>query len=126
MQTPVVVKVQVAHDSGVVDQNIECRKLRDDLSVQRGDGRRIADIAGKNMNVGQRALGRLEPPPIPSGDYDRVATLEQLFRHLEANAARSTGDQNRFCDCSGVEVRQQNIPTKHAHQTSPNIQTLLT
>lgn len=102
MQIPVLVEVQVAHDSSVVDQRIERRKLLNDLSTQCGDRRRITDITPEDMNVGQRPLDRLEPCLTPSGDDHRVATLEQLLCHLKTDAAGSIGDQ----DCSLLELHE--------------------
>ena len=45
-----VVNVDLTHDAGVVDQNVELRKLFGDLFVKSGDRRRIGNVAFKGVN----------------------------------------------------------------------------
>jgi hypothetical protein len=82
-------------------------------------------------------LERLEPQAGATSQFaEQVYTSEtQVTREAEVPVADPTATGVRYVateeylpegDCSGVEVRQQNIPTKHAHQTSPNAQPLLT
>src|ERR1700686_5772438 len=45
-----VVNIDRAHDAGVVDQNVELRKLFGDLFVKRGDRFRIGTVALKGVD----------------------------------------------------------------------------
>ena len=69
----VFVEVQVAHDPGVVDQGIQSRKPGQDLCVQSRDGGGIAHVAAKDMDAGERPLGRVEFFLVAAGDDDCVA-----------------------------------------------------
>jgi len=60
------VEVQVPHDPGLVDARVE---------------------------AGEGALGLGQLPPVPAGDQDRAAALEELPRQLKADAARPARDQ---------------------------------
>src|ERR1700724_2821113 len=45
-----VVNIDLTHDAGVVDQNVELRKLFGDLFVKSGDRFRIGNVALKGVN----------------------------------------------------------------------------
>ena len=45
-----VVNVDLPHDAGVVDQNVELRTLSGDLFVKSGDRFRIGHVASKSVN----------------------------------------------------------------------------
>src|SRR5260370_32213605 len=45
-----VVNIDLTHDAGVVDQNVELGKLFDDLFVKSGDRFRIGNVASKGVN----------------------------------------------------------------------------
>src|SRR6202011_5616736 len=45
-----VVNIDLTHDAGVVDQNVELRKLFGDLFVKSGDRFRIGNVASKGVN----------------------------------------------------------------------------
>ena len=45
-----VVNIDLTHDAGVVDQNVELRKLLGDLLVKSRDRFRIGNVASKGVN----------------------------------------------------------------------------
>src|SRR5260370_33914870 len=45
-----VVNIDLTHDAGVVDQNVELRKLFGDLFVKSGDRVRLGSVASKTWN----------------------------------------------------------------------------
>src|SRR6202045_3221926 len=45
-----IVDIDLTHDAGVVDQNVELRELFGDLFVKSGDRFRIGNVALKGMN----------------------------------------------------------------------------
>src|ERR1700676_487798 len=45
-----VVNIDLTHDAGVVDQNVELRKMCSDLFVKAGDRFRIGNVASKGVN----------------------------------------------------------------------------
>src|SRR6202040_1578477 len=45
-----VVKIDLTHDAGVVDQNVELGKLSGDLFVKSGDRFRTGNVASKGVN----------------------------------------------------------------------------
>src|SRR5258705_13342380 len=45
-----VVNIDLTHDAGVVDQNVELRKVFGDLFVKNGDRCRIGNVASKGVN----------------------------------------------------------------------------
>src|SRR3977135_83267 len=67
-----VVNIYLTHDAGVVDQNVELRKLFGDLFVKSGDRFRIGNVASKGVNFWK----------------GRFRTV-----HLSLIAARDVGDQ---------------------------------
>ena len=50
--------IDLAHDAGVVDQNVELRKLFSDLFVKSGDRFRIGNVALKGVKFGKAAFAR--------------------------------------------------------------------
>jgi len=52
------VNIDLTHDAGVVDQNVELRKLFGDLFVKSGDRFRIGSVASKGVNFGKAAFAR--------------------------------------------------------------------
>ena len=51
-----VVNIDLTHDAGVVDQNIELRKLFGDLFIKSGDRFRIGNVASKRCEFWERPL----------------------------------------------------------------------
>ena len=94
LQIAHLVDIQVAHDPGVVDERIECRKLREHAFVQRRYCAGIADIALEGMDDGEHPSAGVESFLIAASNDYRVTALVKLFCQLEANTARSTGYQN--------------------------------
>src|ERR1700684_2648540 len=57
-----VVNIDLTHDAGVVDQNVELRKLFGDLFVKSGDRVRIGNVASKGVNFWKGRFRPRRPP----------------------------------------------------------------
>jgi hypothetical protein len=90
-----VAEADLAHDAGVVDENIERRELPGQRFAEFGDRLRIAGIALRHVNVADLGPGRLEPQSVPPGDDDDIVA-SKLAREFHPDAAASAGDQNRI------------------------------
>src|SRR5258706_12533557 len=64
-----VVNIDLTHNTGVIDQNVELRKLFGDLFVKSADCFRIGNVASKGMNFrkGSRPVIRIGLPSAVSG-----------------------------------------------------------
>src|SRR6266852_3711371 len=91
-----VVNVDLTHDAGVVDQNVELRKLLGDLFVKSGDRFRIGNVALKDVNVWKGRLRTVQLSLIAARDKNRVAQCRELFGEFVTDAAGAAGDQNRI------------------------------
>src|SRR5207245_10015380 len=56
-----VVNIDLTHDAGVVDQNVELRKLVGDLFVKSGDRFRIGNVASKGVNFWKGRFHTVHP-----------------------------------------------------------------
>src|ERR1700751_59528 len=90
-----VVDIDLTHDAGVVDQNVELGKLFDDLFVKRGDRFRIGNVASKGVNFWKGRFRAVHLSLIAARDKNRITKCRELFGELETDATGTTGDQNR-------------------------------
>src|SRR5260370_31221629 len=67
-----VVNIDLTHDAGVVDQNVELRKLMSDLFVKSGDRFRIGNVALKGVNFWKGRFRTVHLGLIAAPDKNRV------------------------------------------------------
>src|SRR5580693_571583 len=91
-----VVNIDLTHDAGIVDQNVELGKLFGDLFVKSGDRSRIGNVASKGVNFWQGLLRAVHLSLIAARDKDRVTKRRELFGEFVTDAAGTAGDQNRI------------------------------
>src|SRR5216684_9102053 len=91
-----VVKIDLTHDAGIVDQHVELRKLSGDRFVKSGDRFRIGDVAPKGVNFRKGRFRTVHPGLIAARDENRVTKRRELSGELVTDAAGATGDQNRI------------------------------
>src|ERR1700730_8239474 len=91
-----VVNIDLTHDAGVVDQNVELGELFGDLFVKSGDRFRIGNVALKGMNFGKGRFRAVHLRLISARDKNRVTKGIELFGKFVTNAAGTAGDQNRI------------------------------
>src|SRR3981189_2867820 len=91
-----VVNIDLTHDAGVVDQNVELGKLFGDLFVKCGDRFRIGNVASKGMHLWKGRFRTVHLSLIAARDKNRVAKRRELFGEFVTDATGTTGDQNRI------------------------------
>src|SRR6266852_499706 len=91
-----VVNIDLTHDAGVVDQNVELRKLVGDLFVKSGDRLRIGNVASKGVKFWKGCFRTIHLSLIATGDKNRVTECRELFGEFVSDAAGTAGDQNRI------------------------------
>src|SRR5258708_18097095 len=91
-----VVNIDLTHDAGVVDQNVEFRKLFGDLFVKSGDRFRIGNVASKSVNLWKGRFRTVHLSLIAARDKNRVTQCRELFGEFVSDAAGAAGDQNRI------------------------------
>src|ERR1700737_4840030 len=91
-----VVKIDLTHDSGVVDQNVKLGKLFGDLFVKSGDRFRIGNVASKGVNTWKGRFRAVHLSLIAARDKNRVTKRRQLFGEFVTDAAGPAGNQNRI------------------------------
>src|ERR1700757_252150 len=91
-----VVNIDLTHDAGVVDQDVEFGKLLGDLFVKSGDRFRIGNVASKGVNSWKGRFRPVQLCLIAARDENRVTKRRELFGELVTDAAGATGDQNRI------------------------------
>src|ERR1700747_2722293 len=91
-----VVNIDLTHDAGIVDQNVELGKLLGDLFVKSGDRFRIGHVASKGVNVWKGRFRTVHLRLIAARDKDRVTKCSELFSKFVTDAAATAGDQNRM------------------------------
>src|SRR6202045_3791045 len=74
-----VVNIDLTHDAGVVDQNVELGKLFGDLFVKSGDRFRIGNVASKGVNVWKGRFRSVQLSLIAARDKYRVTKCRELF-----------------------------------------------
>src|SRR5882762_10500924 len=91
-----VVNIDLAHDAGVVDQNVDLRKLFGDHFVKSGDRLRIGNVASKGVNFWKGRFRTVHLSLIAARDQNRVTKRRELFGEFVTDAAGAAGDQNRI------------------------------
>src|ERR1700674_2144721 len=91
-----VVNIDLTHDAGVVDQNVELRKLFGDPFVKSGDRFRIGNVASKGVNIWKGRFRAVHLSLIAARDKNRVTKCRELFGEFVTDAAGTAGDQNRI------------------------------
>src|ERR1700674_4227294 len=91
-----IVDIDLTHDAGVVDQNVELRELFGDLFVKSGDRFRIGNVALKSMNFWKGRFRTVHLSLIAARDKNRVPKSHELFGEVVTDAAGAAGDQNRI------------------------------
>src|SRR5260370_25556607 len=91
-----VVNIDLTHDAGVVDQNVELRKLFGDLFVKRGDRFRIGNVASKAVNFWKGRFRTVHLSLIAARDKNRVTDCRELIAEFVTDATATTGDQTRI------------------------------
>src|SRR6202040_2099419 len=91
-----VVNIDLTHDAGVVDQNVELGKLFGDLFVKSDDRFRIGNVASKGVKVWKGRFRTVHLSLIAARDKNRVTKCRKLFREFVTDAAATAGDQNRI------------------------------
>src|SRR5260370_35328189 len=100
----VVVNIDLTHDTGVVDQNVELRKLFGGLFVKSSDRFRIGNVASKGVNFWKGRFRTIHLSLIAAGDKNRVTKCRELFGEFGTDAAGAAGDQN------GIARDLHNLP----------------
>src|SRR6202035_5299730 len=91
-----VVDIDLTHDAGVVDQNVELGELFGDLFVKSADRFRIGNVASKGVNLWKGRFRTVHLSLIAARDKNRVAKRCELFGEFVTDAAATAGDQNRI------------------------------
>src|SRR6266436_7371177 len=87
-----VVNIDLTHDAGVVDQNVEIRKLLGDLLVESRDRFRIGNVASKGVSFWKGRFRAVHLSLIAARDKNRVTKRRELFGEFVTEAAATTGD----------------------------------
>src|SRR3984957_13409592 len=91
-----VVNIDLTHDAGVVDHNVELGKLFGDLFVKSGDRSRIGNVASKGVNFWKGRFRTVHLCLIAARDKNHVTKCGELFGEFVTDATGTTGDQNRI------------------------------
>src|ERR1700745_3522624 len=89
----IVVNIDLTHDAGVVDQNVEPRKLFGESFVKSGDRFRIGNVALKGVNFWKGRFCTVQLSLIAARDKNRVTKCRELFGEFVTDAACTAGDQ---------------------------------
>src|SRR5580692_8420943 len=81
------VNIDLTHDAGVVDHNVELRELVGDLFVKSGDRFRIGNVASKGVNFWKGRFHTVHLGLIAAGDKNRVAKCRELPGEFVTTAA---------------------------------------
>src|ERR1700724_4639416 len=88
-----VVNIDLTHDAGVVDQNVELGKFFGDLFVKSGDRFRIGNVASKGVNVWKSRFRSVHLSLIAARDKNRVTEGRELSGECDTEATRAAGDR---------------------------------
>src|SRR3984893_3849113 len=91
-----VVNIDLTHDAGVVDQNVELRKLFGDPFVKSGDRFRIGNVASKGVKFWKGRFRTVHLSLIAARDKNRVTECRELSGEFVTDATSAAGDQNRI------------------------------
>src|ERR1700675_3390920 len=89
-----VVNIDLTHDAGVVDQDVELGKLLGDLFVKSGDRLRIGNVASKGVKFWKGRFRTVHLSLTAARDKNLVTKGRELFGKFVTNAAGTAGDQN--------------------------------
>src|SRR6202795_189762 len=81
-----VVNIDLPHDAGVVDQNVELRKLLDDVFVKSGNRFRIGNVASKGVTFWKGRFRTVHLSLIAARDKNRVTKRRELFGEFVTDA----------------------------------------
>src|SRR6266481_4368013 len=90
------VNIDLTHDAGVIDQNVELGKLLGDLFVKSGDRFRIGNVTSKGVNFWIGRFRTVHLSLIAARDKNRVTKCRELFGEFVTDAAGAAGDQYRI------------------------------
>src|ERR1700721_733862 len=94
-----VVNIDLTHDAGVVDQDVELGKLLGDLFVKSGDRFRIGNVALKGVKFWKGRFRTVHLSLIAARDKNRVTKCRELFGEFVTVPAGTPGAKNLFlCD----------------------------
>src|ERR1700686_3294215 len=91
-----VADIDLPHDGGVVDQNVELRKSFGHLFVKSDDRFRIGNVASKCVKFWKGRFRAVHLSLIAARDKNRVTKCRELFGEFVTDAAATAGDQNRI------------------------------
>src|ERR1700726_3816286 len=91
-----VVNIDLTHDAGVVDQNVELGKFFGDLFVKSADRFRIGNVASKGVNLWKDRFRTVHLSLIAARDKNRVTKCRESFGEFVTDAAATACDQNRI------------------------------
>src|SRR5260370_25840299 len=89
-----VVNIDLTHDAGVVDQNVELGKLFGDLFVKSGDRFRIGNVALKGVNFWKGHFRTVHLSLIAARDKNLITKCRELVSEFVTDAAGATVAQN--------------------------------
>src|SRR6266852_1678052 len=119
-----VVNIDLTHDAGVVDQNVELRKLFGDLFVKSGDRFRIGNVVSEGVNFWKGRFRTVHLSLIAARDKNSVTTRRELFGEFVTDAAGTAGDQNRIAREFHSEIPPQIMgPSTKLLESSPPLDT---
>src|SRR6202162_1128652 len=90
-----VVNIDLTHDAGVVDQNVELGKLFGDLFVKSGDRFRIGNVASKGVKFWKGRFRSVHLRLIAARDKNLVTKGRELFGEVVTDSAGAAGDPDR-------------------------------
>src|ERR1700730_18304362 len=91
-----VVNIDLPHDAGVVDQNVELGKLFGHLFVKSDDRFRIGNVASKCVKSWKSRFRTVHLSLIAARDKNRVTKCRELVGEFVTDAAATACDQNRI------------------------------
>src|ERR1700692_3657992 len=102
-----VVNIDLTHDAGVVDQDVELGKLLGDLFVKSGDRVRIGNVASKGVKFWKGRFRTVHLSLIAARDKNLVTKGRELSGEFVTDATSAAGDQDRvareFHDFSSLD-----------------------
>src|SRR3981189_3412826 len=113
-----VVNIDLTHDAGVVDQNVELGKSFGDLFVKSGDRFRIGNVASKGVHFWKGRFRSVHLSLIAARDKNRVTERRELFGEFVTDAAATAGDQNRIAPQVNSKYLLSYVTIYKSHSTS--------
>src|SRR3977135_996014 len=91
-----VVNIDLTHDAGVVDQNVELRKVFGHVFVKSDDRFRIGNVASKCVKFWKSRFRTVHLSLIAARDKNRVTKFRELFGEFITDAAATAGSKS-YC-----------------------------